>query len=49
MITNKNFNVDLPSLSDKKFMYDSAKEVYFVVKARINRYTRDPTLIILLQ
>ena len=27
MICNKNINVDLASLSDKKLMYNSAKEV----------------------
>ena len=29
MITNKNYNVDLASLSDKKLMYDFAKEMHF--------------------
>ena len=32
MITNKNYNVDLASLSDKKLMYDFAKEMNFDVK-----------------
>ena len=32
MITNKNYNVDLASLSDKKLMYDFAKEMHFDVK-----------------
>ena len=29
MITNKNYNVDLAGLSDKKLMYDFAKEIIF--------------------
>ena len=29
MITNSKFNVDLASLSDKKLMYDFAKEMHF--------------------
>ena len=29
MITNKNYNVDLASLSHKKLMYDFAKEMHF--------------------
>ena len=49
MITNKNYNVDLASLSDKKFMYDFAKEMYFDVKALGNKSTRDRTLIKLLK
>ena len=32
MITNKNYNVDLASLSDKKLMYYFAKEMHFDVK-----------------
>ena len=32
MIPNKNYNVDLASLSDKKLIYDFAKEMYFDVK-----------------
>ena len=35
MITNKNYNVDLASLSDKKEMYDFAKEMYFDVKPQV--------------
>ena len=33
MITNKNYNVDLANLSDKKLMYDFAKEMNFDTKA----------------
>ena len=29
MITNKNYNVNLASLADKKLMYDFAKEMHF--------------------
>ena len=32
MTTNKNYNVDLASLSDKKLLYDFAKEMYYDVK-----------------
>ena len=32
MITKKNYNVDLASLSDKKLMYDFAKKMHFDVK-----------------
>ena len=48
MITNKNYNVDLASLSDKKLMYDFAKEMSFDLKAQSNKSTRDRTLIKLL-
>ena len=48
MITNKNYNVDYASLSDKKLMYDFAKEMNFD-KSRVgNKSTRDRTLITLL-
>ena len=33
MITNKNYKVDLANLSDKKLMYDFAKEMNFDTKA----------------
>ena len=49
MITNKNFNVDLASLADKKLMYDFAKEMHFDAKAQSNKSTRDRTLIKLLK
>ena len=49
MITNKNYNVDLASLSDKKLMYDFAKEMNFDLKAQGNKSTRDRTLIKLLR
>ena len=49
MITNKNFNVDLASLSDKKLLFDFAKELIFVVKTMGNRSTGDRTLIKLLK
>ena len=41
MITNKNFNVELASLSHKKIMYDFAKEKNFDIKAQVNKSTRD--------
>ena len=44
MIANKNYNVDLASLADKK-MYDFAKEMNFDLKAQGNKSTRDKTLI----
>ena len=49
MITNKNYNVDLASLADKKLMYDFAKEMHFDTKAQGNKSTRDRTLIKLLK
>ena len=49
MITNKNYNVDHGSLSDKKLLYDFAKEMHFDTKALGNKSTRDRTLIKLLK
>ena len=49
MITNNNFNVDLASLSDKKLMFDFAKEMHFDLKALGKKSTRDKTLIKLLK
>ena len=48
MITNKNYNVDHASLSDKKLMYDFAKELHFDERRVGNKSTRDRTLIELL-
>ena len=48
MITNSKFNVDLASLSDKKLMYDFAKEMHFDLNAPGNKSTRDIKLIKLL-
>ena len=48
MITNKNYNVDLASLSDKKLLYDFAKEMHFDERRVGNKSTRDKTLIKLL-
>ena len=45
MITNKNYNVYLASLSDKKLLYDFAKEMNFDFKAQGNKSNRDRTLI----
>ena len=45
MITNSKFNVDLASLSDKKLMYDFAKEMHFDPKAFGNKSIRDRKLI----
>ena len=45
MITNKNHNVNLASLQDKKILYDSAKEVNFDIKAQGDKSTRGRTLI----
>ena len=44
MITSKNYNVDLASLSDKKLMYDFAKELIIDLKAQGSKSTRDRTL-----
>ena len=48
MITNKNYNVNHASLSDKKLMYDFAKEMHFDERRVGNKSTRDRTLIKLL-
>ena len=49
MITNKNYNVDLASLADKKLMYVFAKEMNFDKKGFGRKSTRDRTLINLLK
>ena len=49
MITNKKFNVNLASLSDKKLKYDFAKEMHFDLNAPGNKSTRDRKLINLLE
>ena len=49
MITNSNYNVNHASLSDKKLMYNFAKEMYFDLKAVGNKSTRNRTLIKLLK
>ena len=49
MITNKNYDVDLANLADKKLMYDFAKETNFDLKAEGKKSTRDRTLIKLLK
>ena len=48
MITNSKFNVDLARLSDKKLMYDFAKEMNFDMRAQGNKSIRDRKLIKLL-
>ena len=48
MITNKNYNLDLANLSDRKLMYDFAKEMSFDLKAIGKKSTRDRTIIKLL-
>ena len=49
LITNKNYNVDIAGLSDKKIMFVFAKELNFDLKARSIKSTRDRTLIKLLK
>ena len=49
MITNSNYNVDLASLQVNKLMYDFAKEMNFDLKAVGKKYTRDGTLLNLLE
>ena len=44
-ITKKNYNVDLARLSDKKVMYDFAKEMNFDLKTPGNKSSREKTLI----
>ena len=48
MITNKNYNVNHASLSDRKLMYDFAKKMHFDERRVGNKSTRDETLIKLL-
>ena len=48
MITNKNYNVDLASLSDQKLVYDFAKEMHFDERRVGNKSTRDRKLLKLL-
>ena len=48
MLTNKNYNVNLASLQDKKLVYDFAKAMNFDKKVLGNKSTRDRTLIKLL-
>ena len=48
MITNSKFNVNLASLSDKKLLYDFAKEMKFDTKAVGNKSIRDRKLMKLL-
>ena len=48
LITNKNHNVDLATLRDKKLALDFAKEMYFDERALGNKSTRDKSLIRLL-
>ena len=45
MITNKNYNVHLASLADRKLMSDFAKEMLFDVRGQGKKSTRDHTLI----
>ena len=45
MITNKNCNVDLAILSDKKLLYVFAKEMQFDERGQGKKSTRDRTLI----
>ena len=47
-ITNKNYNVDLANLSDKKIMFEFAKEMFFDEKTLGNKSARDNSLIRLL-
>ena len=49
MITNKNYNVDLVSLQDKKLLYDFAKGMNFDLKAQGRKSTPDSFLINLLK
>ena len=44
MITKKNYNVDLASLSDIKLLYDFAQDMHFDVKGPGNKSIRDRTL-----
>ena len=49
LITNKNYNVNLASLQDKKLMYDFAKEMNFDLKAHGRKSIQGSTLIKILK
>ena len=49
MIINKRCIVDIAEISDKKLMFDFAKEMYFDKIAPGNKSTRDRSLIRLLK
>ena len=49
MIIKNKYNVNFASSSEKKLMYDSAKEMYFDVKCTRNKSTQDRTRIKLLK
>ena len=49
LISNKNHNVDLAGLADKKLMYDFEKEIKFDTKAQSKKSARYRTLIKLLK
>ena len=49
MITNKNYNVNHASLSNKKLMYDFTKEMHFDTSGLRRKSTRHRTLIGLLK
>ena len=49
IITNKNYNVELASLQDKKLTYDFPKEMTFDLKAVGKKSTRDRSLIKILK
>ena len=49
MVTSSIFNVDLASLSDKKLIYDFAKEMHFDLNAPGKKSTRDRKLLKLLK
>ena len=44
MITHNNYNVNLASLSDKKSLYEFAKEMNFDVRGQDRKLTRGRTL-----
>ena len=45
MITKKNYKVDLAKLSEKKVIYEFAREMHFHIKAKGKKTTRDRTFI----
>ena len=49
IITNRNYNVGLVSLSDKKLMYEFPKAINFNIKAQGNKSTRDRTFVKILE
>ena len=49
MITNKNYDVDLASLADKKILFDFAEEMNYDVRGHGRKSTRGRSLVVLIE